>query len=70
MVRVKQAMMAASNQRILLVDHSKFNNVALHALDELTAFDTVLVTDGISDAQAQKLEQAGVRLRVVRTASA
>jgi len=67
-VRVKQAMMAASNQRILLVDHSKFNNVALHALDELTAFDTVLVTDGISDAQAQKLEQAGVRLRVVRTA--
>ena len=31
--------------------------------DDLTAFDAVLVTDGIGDAAAQKLEQAGVRLQ-------
>lgn len=66
-VRVKQAMMAASSKRILLVDHVKFNKVALHVLDDLTSFDAVLVTDGIGDAVAQQLEQAGVRLRIVRT---
>lgn len=68
-IRVKQAMMAASNQRILLIDHFKFDNVALHALDELAAFDAVLVTDGIGDARAQKIEQAGVRLRIVKTST-
>jgi hypothetical protein len=41
--------------------------VALHVLDDLTSFDAVLVTDGIGDAVAQQLEQAGVRLRIVRT---
>jgi DeoR/GlpR family transcriptional regulator of sugar metabolism len=68
-VRVKQAMMAASTKRILLVDHFKFDKVALHVLDELTCFDAVLVTDGLSDTHAQKLEQAGVRLRLVSTAA-
>jgi DeoR/GlpR family transcriptional regulator of sugar metabolism len=68
-VRVKQAMMSACSRRLLLVDHVKFGKVALHVLDELTSFDAVLVTDGIGDAAAQKLEQAGVRLRIVRTAS-
>ncbi|PZM14465.1 DeoR/GlpR family DNA-binding transcription regulator [Rhizobium tubonense] len=67
-VRVKQAMMAAASTRVLLVDHVKFNKVALHVFEELTSFDTVLVTEGIGDAMAQQLEQAGVRLRIVRTA--
>jgi DeoR/GlpR family transcriptional regulator of sugar metabolism len=66
---VKQAMMSACSRRLLLVDHVKFGKVALHVLDELTSFDTVLVTDGIGDAAAQQLEQAGVRLRIVRTRS-
>jgi DeoR/GlpR family transcriptional regulator of sugar metabolism len=68
-VRVKQAMMAASRKRLLLVDHAKIDRVALHVFDELTAFDAVLVTDGIADAMAQQLEQAGIRLKIVRTAS-
>jgi DeoR/GlpR family transcriptional regulator of sugar metabolism len=68
-VRVKQAMMSACSKRLLLVDHVKFGKVALHVLDELTSFDAVLVTDGIADAAAQQLEQAGVRLRIVRTTS-
>lgn len=66
-VRVKQAMIAASTKRVLLVDHGKFDKVALHVLDDLTSFDVVLTTDGMSDAQAQKLEQAGVKLRIVKT---
>ncbi|MCF6098670.1 MAG: DeoR/GlpR transcriptional regulator [Mesorhizobium sp.] len=65
-VRVKQAMVAASTRRILVVDHSKFDKVALHVFDDLTRFDAVLTTDGVSDAQAQKLEQAGVKLRIVK----
>jgi DeoR/GlpR family transcriptional regulator of sugar metabolism len=66
-VRVKQAMIAASTKRLLLVDHSKFDKVALHVLDDLTIFDVVLVTDGLSDAHAKRLEQAGVTLRIVKT---
>jgi hypothetical protein len=42
--------------------------VALHVLDDLISFEAVLVTDGISDKHAQKLEQAGVQLRIVKTA--
>jgi DeoR/GlpR family transcriptional regulator of sugar metabolism len=66
-VRVKQAMIAASTKRLLLVDHSKFDKVALHVLDDLTTFDVVLVTDGLSDAHAKRLEQSGVTLRIVKT---
>jgi DeoR/GlpR family transcriptional regulator of sugar metabolism len=65
-IRVKQAMVAASAKRILLVDHGKFDRIALHVFDDLTTFDAVLTTEGISDAQAQKLEHAGVRLRIVK----
>jgi DeoR/GlpR family transcriptional regulator of sugar metabolism len=68
-IRVKQAMVAASAKRILLVDHGKFDRIALHVFDDLTTFDAVLTTEGISDAQAQKLERAGVRLRVVKAAA-
>jgi DeoR/GlpR family transcriptional regulator of sugar metabolism len=67
-VRVKQAMMAASSKRILLVDNTKFDKVALHVLDDLTSFDAVLVTEGIDDATVQQLERDGVRLRIVRIA--
>lgn len=66
-VGVKQAMMTASNKHILLIDHSKFDKLALHVFDELTSFDAVLVTDGISDTHAQQLERAGVHLRIVET---
>jgi hypothetical protein len=42
----------------------------LHVLDDLTCFDAVLATDGLSYAHARKLEQAGVRLRIVKTTPA
>ena len=66
-VSVKQAMMAASSKRILLVDHTKFGKVALHVFDELTAFDAVLVDDRLPQAEAQRLKDAGVRLHLIRT---
>ncbi|MHA6644017.1 DeoR/GlpR family DNA-binding transcription regulator [Mesorhizobium sp. A623] len=68
-VRVKRAMMAASAKRILLLDHTKFGRTAMHVFDELTRFDVVLVTDGIEKAMAKALEQAGVKLNLVKVAS-
>jgi DeoR/GlpR family transcriptional regulator of sugar metabolism len=64
-IRVKQAMMAASTQRILLLDHTKFEKVALHVLSDLLSFDAVLVTDWLPEAQIQQLKQAGVKVRIV-----
>lgn len=66
-VRVKQAMMASSIRRILLLDHGKFDKVALHVLSDLTAFDAVLVSDGLPEETARQLMQAGVKLRIVPT---
>ncbi|CAM5774226.1 DeoR family transcriptional regulator [Labrys miyagiensis] len=69
-VRVKQAMMRACTKRILLLEHAKFGKIALHALDDLTAFDAVLVTDGLDAAVANQLREAGVRLQIVKTVAA
>jgi DeoR/GlpR family transcriptional regulator of sugar metabolism len=66
-VRVKLAMMASCTKRLLLLDHAKFDKVALNVFGDLTAFDAVLVTDGISDIASRQLQQAGVRLHIVRT---
>ena len=69
-VRVKQAMMRACRKRILLLEASKFDKIALHALDELTAFDAVLVSDGLDAAVARQLQETGVRLQIVKTVTA
>lgn len=42
----------------------------LRSLDSLTRLDAVWLADGVSEAHAQKLEQAGDRLCIVETAAA
>lgn len=64
--KVKQAMMASSIRRILLVDSSKFGKVALNVLGDLTAFDTVLTTDRVREEERAHLRQAGVNLEIVK----
>lgn len=65
--RVKQAMMAAANTRILLLNHEKFGRSALHALAPLTGFDAVLTGATLPAAEACALKAAGVRLHLIET---
>lgn len=64
--KVKQAMMASSSRKILLVDSSKFGKVALNVLSDLVAFDVVLTTDRVDEAVRARLKDAGVNLEIVK----
>lgn len=64
-VKVKRAMMAAADHRILMVDHHKFGKTALNHLADLAEFDLVLTTRGIDAAHRSVVEEAGVTLKVV-----
>jgi len=64
--KVKQAMMASSSRKILLVDSSKFGKVALNVLGDLTAFNVVLTTDRVGEEDRARLKQAGVNLEIVK----
>jgi DeoR/GlpR family transcriptional regulator of sugar metabolism len=64
-VRIKQAMMVAAQKRILLIDHWKFDRVALHALGELSEFDVVLVTSGLSPERRNALRELKAPLEIV-----
>jgi DeoR/GlpR family transcriptional regulator of sugar metabolism len=57
-VAVKRAMLRAATRSILLIDHSKLGKTALHHLAPLTAFDLVVVDDGVDDAGLRALEDA------------
>jgi len=58
-------MMRVAEQRILLVDHSKFGKSALNLFADLADFDRVFVGDRLARTDRDVLEAAGVRLEVV-----
>ena len=64
-VRIKQAMMAVAQRRILMLDHQKFDRVALHALSDLKAFDLVLLTSKLARERVEELREAGVPIQLV-----
>jgi DeoR/GlpR family transcriptional regulator of sugar metabolism len=66
-VRVKQAMMAVAQKRVLLVDHYKFERAALHMLANLAEFDVVLATDGLDAERRDALVNSGVALQIAPT---
>lgn len=59
-IETKRAMFQASNRRILLADHTKFDNQALHAVGPLTDFDTVIVDDRTPPAQVDRMRAEGI----------
>lgn len=66
-VTVRQAFLAHSAHNVLLVDHAKFGRPAPHVLCDLSAFNTIVVDDGIDDSDLALLEDScdDVRVAVV-----
>ena len=56
-VAVKRAMLRAAARSILLIDHSKLGKTALHQLAPLSAFDLVVVDDGVDKGGLRALEE-------------
>jgi DeoR/GlpR family transcriptional regulator of sugar metabolism len=63
-MRGKRAMMASAKRRILLVDHTKFDKVALHSLAHLKDFDLVIVDDKVGERQLEELRENDVPFEV------
>lgn len=60
----KKAMFSASQQRILLVDHTKFERRALHAIMPLADFDIVVVDAKTPKAHVKRLRSKGINVVV------
>ena len=65
-IDVKRAMFESSSTRILLLDHTKFDKRALHALTPLTEFDAVIVDAATPSVHVKRLREKGVRVVVAR----
>ena len=64
-IRVKQAMFRAAQKRVLMVDSSKFDKVALHQFAALDEFDLVLVDEALPNAICEALDAMNVPLKQV-----
>lgn len=64
LVLVKQAMFQAARRRVLIVDHTKFQRTALHAMAPIDEFDLVIVDSGISSQDLKSLEKSGLEVMI------
>ncbi len=69
-VLVKRAMFESAAQRILYVDHTKFERRALHALIPVTDFDIVIVDWLTPEEHVRRLRKNGIKVVVVQPAAA
>lgn len=67
-VDTKRAMLDSAATRLLIVDHTKFQRRALHALAPLTEFDHVIVDWNTPDEHVDRLRRAGVAVTVAQPA--
>jgi DeoR/GlpR family transcriptional regulator of sugar metabolism len=63
-MRGKRAMMRSAKRRVLLVDHTKFNKVALHRLAHLRDFDLLVTDSGIDDSALEELRENSIHFEV------
>lgn len=61
-VDTKRAMFESAATRILLVDHTKFEKRALHALAELTEYDIVIVDARTAPEHVTRMRSKGIRV--------
>jgi len=69
-VETKRAMFDAARQRILLMDHTKFERRALHRFAHLREFDVVIVDRSLPVALMRKIKEMGVNLIVASAKAA
>lgn len=62
MVETKRAMFEAAQQRILLMDHTKFERRALHRFAHLSEFDVVIVNQGTPVPALHRMKELGVNV--------
>jgi DeoR/GlpR family transcriptional regulator of sugar metabolism len=63
-VDTKRAMFDAAATRILLIDHTKFQKRALHAVAHLTEFDLVIVDDGTDQVDINRMRAQNINVVV------
>ena len=68
MVETKRAMFECATRRILLIDHTKFQRRALHAMGSLEEFDVVIVDASTPPALVQQLKARGIGIVVAAPA--
>lgn len=63
-VETKRAMFESAQQRILLMDHTKFERRALYRFAHLSEFDVVIVNQGIALPLLRRMKDSGVNVVV------
>jgi DeoR/GlpR family transcriptional regulator of sugar metabolism len=69
-ISFKRAMLESAARKILVVDHTKFERRALHALGPVTDFDLVIIDDATPRDIQEQLHARGVALEVVALSAA
>lgn len=64
LVETERQMLRCADEVVVVADHTKIGRQALAFLCELSALDTLIVDNGLSQLQRDLLDQAGVRLIV------
>lgn len=65
LVQAERRLLDRADEVIVLVDSSKFDAPAGHVVCDIDDIDVLITDEGISDADARMVEQAGIRLIVV-----
>ena len=66
LVLVKQAMFTCARTRVLVVDHTKFQRRALHAMTPVEDFDYAIVDSLTTKEDLGTLRRAGVEVRIAQ----
>lgn len=69
-VLVKEASFAAAQTRVLFADHTKLAARALHAMIPTKDFDTVIIDDGATSEELDRLSQGGATVQVAHVEAA
>jgi DeoR/GlpR family transcriptional regulator of sugar metabolism len=64
-VSLRQAMIRAARQVVVVADHTKFNQVALAHVCDLSEIDMVITDSGLDDETVAQFRDAGVEVRQV-----